>query len=468
MQMREVVLNMREQKNYEVIKSVVDHDGNNKQRAALTLGCTIRTVNRMIAGLKEFGKEFFSHKNKGRKPVISLADEERRHIIDLYNMKYYDASYEFFTELLAQNEGIHVSVSTVRNILMGEYILSPRARRATVKRVKKELEAKIEEPLSKKKKALIQEKLVTIEDAHPRRPRCANFGEELQMDASKHVWFGGEYSHLHAAIDDAAGTLTGAFVDKEETLWGYYNVFRQTLLGYGIPYRFRTDRRTVFEYKLTKSTQAEGDTFTQFAYACDQLGVDIVTTSVAQGKARVERLFQTLQGRLPILFRLAGVSTIEAANEFLSSYVDEFNKQFALDHNAIPSVFEKQPSEEEINLKLAVLTERSVDSGHSVRFYSKYYKTVGRDGKPLNLAKGTKGLVIKAFDGNLFFSAHDSVMALEEIPERETVSKDFSPMPTPKEKKPPYIPPPSHPWKAKSFGKFCASMRHRTDTPPAA
>jgi hypothetical protein len=464
--MRKVVLTMEEQKKYDKVKSVVDHGGN-KNRLVVDLGLTRRTINRLIAGYKEYGKAFFSHKNKGRKPVTSLSDKENRDILDLYNSKYYDASYEFFTELLSANEGIHVSVSTVRNILMGEYILSPKANRRTIKTVKKELEAMIAEPISKKKKAVIQAKLIDIEDAHPRKPRCANFGEELQMDASEYEWFGGIVTHLHAAIDDATGSITGAYFDKEETLKGYYEVFAVTLRTYGIPYKFRTDRRTVFEYKLTNSTDTEKDTFTQFAYACSQLGVDIQTTSVPQGKARIERLFGTLQGRLPILFRLAGITTIEAANEFMSSYTNEFNAKFALDHNAIPSVFEKQPAEEKINLTLAVLSSRTVDAGHSVKIYSKYFRMIGKDGAPVYLMKGTKGIVAKALDGNLFFSVDDIVMALEEIADREAYSKEFSSTPVAKEKQSPYIPPDTHPWRKPAFDGFCRKMRHRSNMPSA-
>jgi hypothetical protein len=323
-------------------------------------------------------------------------------------------------------------------------------------------------PMPKREEKEIARKLVMIEDAHPRRPRCANFGEELQMDASVFPWFGGLNSQLHAAIDDATGMVTGAYFDWQETLRGYYNVVHQTIIRHGIPYKFRTDRRTVFEYKLTGSARAEEDTCTQFAYACKQLGVHIETTSIPQGKGRIERLFQTLQGRLPILFRLAGVTTIEAANEFLSSYIDEFNAQFALDHHAIPSVFEMQPTEEKINLILAVLTQRTVDAGHSVKFKGTYYKTIGSDAEQVCLAKGTKGLVIKAFDGNMFFSAADKVMALVEIPSHRQASAEFSPDAAPKEKKPPYIPPASHPWRTSTFGNFCANMRHRADMPPAA
>lgn len=465
--MRKVELTLKEQKKYDTVKRLVDHDGN-KARAACELGCSRRSVDRLIAGYKKSGKEFFSHGNKGKKPATALSEWQRRNILDLYNTKYYDCSYELFTELLRKKEHIHVSVGTVRNILMDAHILSPRAQRKTVRRVKKELEEKREATTSKRKKAEIERKLIDIEDAHPRRPRCANFGEELQMDASDHVWFGGVRSHLHAAIDDATGNITGAHFDWQETLSGYYHVYGKTLRTYGIPYRFRTDRRTVFEYRKTGSARAEDDTYTQFAYACKQFGTHIKTTSVPQGKGRIERLFQTLQGRLPVLLRLAGVTTIEAANEFLTSYIDEFNAQFALDYNVIPSVFEKQPSEEQINLTLAVLTERSVDAGHSVKFSNRYYATVGTDGNRVCLVKGTKGLVVKAFDGRMFFSVADAVFALDEIPERVAVSMDFSPSAATEDRGRPYIPPASHPWRTSSFGKFCAKMRHRDDLPPVA
>ncbi len=56
---RKVELSMDEQKKYEVIKSLADHPAPNKQRAALTLGCTVRHINRMLKGYKEHGKAYF-------------------------------------------------------------------------------------------------------------------------------------------------------------------------------------------------------------------------------------------------------------------------------------------------------------------------------------------------------------------------------------------------------------------------
>ena len=83
--------------------------------------------------------------------------------------------------------------------------------------------------------------------------------------------------------------------DTQETLNGYYHVFHQILTTYGIPYKFFTDRRTVFTYKKKNSPSIDEDTYTQFAYACKQLGVELGSSSVPQAKGRVERLNQTLQ-----------------------------------------------------------------------------------------------------------------------------------------------------------------------------
>ena len=109
----------------------------------------------------------------------------------------------------------------------------------------------------------------------------------------------------------------------------------------------------------------------------------------------MERMFWTLQSRLPTLLRLAGVATIEQANEYLKNYLPKFNKQFALDYTRMQSVFESKPSKEKVNLTLAILTKRKVDGGHSVRFDNKYYRTVNQRGSPIYFYKGTEGLLYR-------------------------------------------------------------------------
>lgn len=46
---------MNEQVKFEVIKGLVDHNCKNKERAAIRLGCTVRHINRLIAGYKKYG-----------------------------------------------------------------------------------------------------------------------------------------------------------------------------------------------------------------------------------------------------------------------------------------------------------------------------------------------------------------------------------------------------------------------------
>ena len=60
-----------------MIKSLADHPAPNKQRAALTLGCTVRHINRMLKGYKEHGKAYFIHGNRGRKPANTIPNETR-------------------------------------------------------------------------------------------------------------------------------------------------------------------------------------------------------------------------------------------------------------------------------------------------------------------------------------------------------------------------------------------------------
>ena len=109
---------------------MADHPAPNKQRAALTLGCTVRHINRMLKGYKEHGKAYFIHGNRGRKPANTIPNETRNLVVDLYRNKYYDANFEHFTELLGKHEDIYISPSAVMSILEAEYILSPKATKA--------------------------------------------------------------------------------------------------------------------------------------------------------------------------------------------------------------------------------------------------------------------------------------------------------------------------------------------------
>ena len=122
--MRKVELSLREKEKYEIIKKLVETNGN-KERARIKLRLkSIRQVNRLIAGYKEFGKPFFVHGNKGKKPKHALTDELKDEIETLYTSKYFDCTYTQFTEYLAERENIFLSTPEVGQILRERYILS--------------------------------------------------------------------------------------------------------------------------------------------------------------------------------------------------------------------------------------------------------------------------------------------------------------------------------------------------------
>lgn len=458
------MLTMNEEKKYETIKALVDHPNANKLRAAVELGCTLRTINRMILRYKRYGKTGFIHGNRGRKPVSTIPDAIRSAVVMLYLNKYYDANFTHFTELLSKHENITLSVSTVAHILEKEFILSPKVTRAKKKRVKKLLETQKESAKTAREVCQIHNNLIAIEDAHSRRPRHAYFGEQEQADATPYEWVNGKIWHLHLAIDDATGIVTGGWFDTQETLHAYYHVLKQILTTYGIPAKIFTDNRTVFNYKRKNSPSLDEDTQTQFGYTCKQLGIRLNTSSVPQAKGRIERLNQTLQSRLPVELRLAGIHDIDSANEFLKSYLKEFNAKFALLPNSTKSVFVEQPSDEQINLTLAVLTGRTIDHGHSIKFKRHYYRLLNSQGEQVHYAAGTKVLVIQAFDGSLYCSVNDTdVYALEAIPDHAAYSPEFDPEPAPPKPKKPNIPDMNHPWKKASYMRYLRSRSYHNN-----
>ena len=454
--MRKVELRMNEQLKYETIKELVDHNGN-KNRASEKLGLSRRQIDRLIIKYKEKGKSAFGHGNRSRKPVSTLDKSISEDIILLYKNKYQDWNFKHFYEWLIEKENFKVSYKFVYNILTKEGILSPKARRKTKRDyAKKKLlkEKRINEAMSEEQIETIVSHEIALEDSHPRLEKPKYFGEIIEQDGSIHNWFGDKKTCLHLAIDKATSTIVGAYFDKQETLNGYYHVFYQILTNYGIPYKFFTDNRTVFNYMSLNPDKrtSDKDVLTQYGYACKQLGVELETSSVSQAKGLIERTNGTFQGRLVNELKLNGITTIDEANKYLLEvFVPDFNRRFAMDHKKFKSVFEVSPSLEKINYTLAVLTPRKIDNGNSIKYYGKYYQPY-LDGELKCFMPKTECLVIKAFNGNLLVTIDEQVLELKELSRNECFSKEFNEVVEVKEKKK-YIPPMSHPWKLASFRK---------------
>ena len=454
--MRKVELRMNEQEKYEVIKELVDHNGN-KNRASKKLDLSRRQIDRLIIKYKEKGKAGFVHGNRTRKPVNALDNSISEDIILLYKTKYYDFNFSHFKEFLKKDENIVVSYDFIYKNLTKAGILSPKARKKTKRQFKKKQlleEKRINIAMSDEQIDYIVNHEIALEDSHPRGEKPKYFGEIIEQDGSIHKWFGGFKTCLHLAIDKATSTIVGAYFDKQETLNGYYNVFYQILTNYGIPYKFLTDNRTIFNYMSLNPDKrtSDKDVLTQYGYACRQLGIELETTSVSQAKGLIERTNGTFQGRLVSELRLNNITTIDEANKYLIDvFVPYFNQRFALDYKKFESVFESSPSLEKINYTLAILTPRKIDNGNAIKFKNKYYQPYIDDELKCFLPK-TECLVIETFDGNLFVTIDENIYNLKELERNQRFSKEFDEVIEVKEKKK-YIPPMTHPWKLSSFLK---------------
>lgn len=453
--MRKVNLRMNEQAKYDVIKRVANKEIS-CQRASVCLNLSLRSIYRLVKTYKTKGKEGFIHGNRDRKPITTISDEIKNKIIRLYNEKYYDCNYKFFMELLLKNENIKISYFALYRLLTDNKYLSPKARRHTIKEYNKTLKTKKENNVKLDDVELNYIAETNLDDNvnfHPRKSRAKYFGESVQLDACLDFWFGNIKTQLHAAIDDATGRILALYFDTQETLNGYYHLLYFILVNYGIPVKFLTDNRTVFYYNRLKNPKPENDTLTQFSYACKVIGTVVETTSIPQVKGRVERLFNTLLGRLPILLRLAGITTIDAANAYLKDFIQDFNEQFAVPDNYIQSVFEKQEDINKINYTLSIISTRKVDKGSTIKYKNKYYQFYN-NGSLVAVKPGDTCCVMETFNGELVAAIGETIYDLFEFERNKKVSINFD-IDIKKEDKPirTYKPNPSHPWGYKSYVK---------------
>ena len=234
--------------------------------------------------------------------------------------------------------------------------------------------------LSKKEQIIVSDHLLDFIDAHPRKERSKYFREQIQMDASIHLWFGRYKVTLHISIDDATGKIVGAYFDVQETLFGYYQITKQFLEKYGIPVQILTDNRTVFNYNKNGKSSEERNTFTQYGFMCHRLGITLTTSSIPQVKGRVERLFQTLQSRLVVELILNNITTIHEANLYLPQFIELFNNEFSLPYNDTTNAFESLQNNQNIDEYLTIVSHRKVDNKCTIKYNNDYYKIYKTNG----------------------------------------------------------------------------------------
>ncbi len=352
---------MRGEKNYlmsqtqlnrfHVISMVIDKKMTNSE-AAESLRLSVRQIIRLKKGVIKEGPSFLIHKNKGCKPTHAFSDDFASYIVSLKKSpNYLNANFLHFKDLLEEHENIIISYSALFKILTNAGIKSP----------KKHRKAKV----------------------HHRRKRRPKEGQLIQMDATPHNWFDDErVLDLHGAIDDATGKIVGLYLAKNECLQGYFETARQIITNHGIPVSLYTDRHTIFRSpkadKLSIEDQLAGKTApdTQFSRAMHELGITIIPARSAQAKGRVERLWETLQSRLPIEFKIAGITDVDKANQFLKSYMPKFNDKFAVLPSDTICAFRAMPEDLNLDYMLCVKEDRVLDNGLVFSFYNRHFKVI--------------------------------------------------------------------------------------------
>jgi transposase len=341
-----------------------------RKKAAELLDLTERQVTRLKKGIETEGATFVINKNTGKTPAHAITAEMKERILKIRaEPAFQQSNFTHFREILECDYQIILSYTALRSILKEAGIESPKSKRQR-KRGKKRRERK----------------------EHP--------GELLQIDATPYEWFGTPLKYtLHGAIDDASGKITGLYMTQNECLFGYEEMMRCCCLKFGVPQSIYSDKHTIFRSpktgKLTVEEEIQGKTvnLTQFGRAMHELGVDLIYANSPEAKGRVERMWQTLQSRLPVEFAKHGITTVSAANKFLQEeYIDMFNERFAVTP-AGESIFVPVSTASALDDILCIKVQRKTDKTGVFSFKGKVFQLL-KDGKPFSLPKKEITLLI--------------------------------------------------------------------------
>ena len=273
--------------------------------AATILGLSERHAWRILAAYRRDGVAALAHGNRGCRPANTISEETRQRVITLARTQYGGLNHTHLTELLTEREALTLSRSTVRNILVGAGLGSPRNRRSPRHRC--------------------------------RRERMPQEGVLVQMDGSYHDWLEGRgpWITLLLSVDDATGTVPYALFREEEDAGGYFRLLWGIFQSRGVPLAVYTDRHSVFQpprrpHESLDESLAKGRGRTQVARALRELGVRQVFARSPEAKGRIERMNGTFQDRLVSELRMAGASTLADANNVLWKFLLGFNQRFGV------------------------------------------------------------------------------------------------------------------------------------------
>ena len=323
-----------------------------QREAAEELGVTVRHVKRLLCALKKHGDKSIVHGLRGRLSNRKIDEKVEQQAVKILSAPVYEGfGPTLAAEYLEKKHGIEASRETVRQWMMRGKLW--RGRKAKVKAV------------------------------HVWRPRRSRLGELVQWDTSDHDWLEGrgEKLYLIAMIDDATSRLFARFVRHDSTeenmklLWSYLEKF-------GRPLTFYTDKASVFhttEKRKRDEPGVEKDAVemppTQIGRALRELGITWQAAHSPQAKGRVERNFQTAQDRLVKGMRVAGVRTIEQANEYLANdYLAWWERELTVEAANPDDAHRRLEKSHNLAASLSHVETRQVRADYTLRWNGKLYQ----------------------------------------------------------------------------------------------
>jgi Winged helix-turn helix len=264
--------------------------------ACALIGLRRRQVFRLLRGLRHDGATSLLSKHRGKPSNHRLPAEVRVLALSIVRERYSDFGPTLAAEKLAAHHGCTISRETLRSWMMADGLWIDRRHR--------------------------------LASPHQPRRRRDCLGELVQIDGSEHAWFEarGPSCTLLAFVDDATSRLMLLRFVASESAFDYFRATRSYLETHGKPVALYSDKHSIF--RVNNKDAVGGDAITQFGRALSTLNIDTICANSPQAKGRVERAFGTLQDRLVKELRLAGISTIVAANIWLPGFVADHNARF--------------------------------------------------------------------------------------------------------------------------------------------
>src|SRR6202167_1120249 len=265
-------------------------------QAAEIIGISDRQMRRWRERYEEFGFRGLFDRRRGKPSPKKVRVEVVEKVLGLYREKYFDLNVRHFHEKLQEEHQVEISYSWVKGILQGAGLVARRKRG-------------------------VHRKL------RPRRPLA---GVLLHIDGSKHRWFQDKrWYDLLVILDDANSEIYYAQLVDEESTATVMAGLKEVVECKGVFCALYSDRGSHFWLTPKAGEAVDHHRLTQVGRAMRELGVRMIPAYSPQARGRSERSFGTWQGRLPQELRLAGITTLEGANEFLrQSYIGVFNQKF--------------------------------------------------------------------------------------------------------------------------------------------